>query len=182
MRGVPSGPLTLVGFRHVVAGFTSEQALSGEGARKESGRFNLRGEPAVYLAFNKATAIAEWVRLAGKYEVSPSDMPRDLLRCELRVARAIDLRGAKDLEAVGIDPDGLVSCQPGRDEYALVFAACQQVGRATRQAGFEALLAPSATGAGDIAVVFPDLLQRGSVLKEVARTRRWDPWGPGAVS
>jgi hypothetical protein len=67
----------------------------------------------------------------------------------------IDLRLDAHAEALGLDGGDMAADDP---------RSCQLVGEAAHHAGFEALLAPSATGAGDIAAVFLDRMLPGSLV------------------
>lgn len=154
-------------YRHVSV---DRAALSGEGARLHGGRWNPPGSFAVlYLALDVATAVREFHRLATKQGLSPADfLPRDFVTYDLRVQHLIDLRIQEHALALNLDDERMTADDP---------AACQLVGEAAHHAGFEALLAPSATGAGDIAVVFLDRMLPGSRVREIASTR-WDDAPP----
>jgi RES domain-containing protein len=150
-------------YRHISIG---RAALSGEGARLHGGRWNPpRSFAVLYLALDHATVVREFQRLATKQALSPQDfLPRDLLEYELRLQHVIDLRLDAHAEALGLDGGDMAADDP---------RSCQLVGEAAHHAGFEALLAPSATGAGDIAAVFLDRMLPGSLVRDVARTR-WE--------
>lgn len=150
-------------YRHLSVG---RHALSGEGARLNGGRWNPPGSFAVlYLALDVPTAVREFHRLATKHGLNPSNfLPRDLVTYEICLQHVMDLRVEVHARAVALDREQMLADDP---------AACQLVGEAAHHAGFEALLAPSATGVGDVAVVFLDRTLPDSVLRDV-QTTRWE--------
>lgn len=154
-------------FRHVSIG---RAALSGEGARLHGGRWNPAGSFAVlYLALDVATAVREFHRLASKQGLSAEDfLPRDLIAYDIRLQRVIDLRTEEHALALNLGGGRMAADNPG---------ACQLAGEAAHLAGFEAVLAPSATGFGDVATVYLDRMLPGSVVRDVASIR-WEEVPP----
>lgn len=150
-------------YRHVAVG---RPALSGEGARLNGGRWNPPMSFAVlYVALDLPTTVREFHRLASKHGLAAADfLPRDLVTYDISLQHAIDLRVEEHARAVGLHHEQMTADEP---------ASCQMVGEAAHHAGFEALLAPSATGVGDIAAVFLDRTLPDSVLHDVARSR-WE--------
>lgn len=124
-------------------------------SQSHGGRFNPRGEyGALYLSCDRGTAVAELRRRADRLAIELSALlPRSILTVDLRLGSVLDLT----------DPD--VRAEWGLDEHTLAaddFTPCQEVGRAARREGFEAIRYPSATGAGKNLVVFLDRLHPGS--------------------
>jgi RES domain-containing protein len=154
-------------YRHVSVG---RPALSGEGARLVGGRWNPPGSFAVlYLALDIPTAIAEFARLATKQGRAGEDfLPRDLFTYETRLQHVVDLRISDNANAVHLDATSIAA-----DDLT----ACQLVGEAAHHAGFEGVLAPSATGSGDALAIFLDRLLPDSVVKDVA-VARWNEIPP----
>lgn len=81
---------------------------------------------------------------------------------EIVLQHVIDLRIEEHANTLELDRQQMRSKEP---------SACQLAGEAAHHAGFEGLLAPSATGEGDIAVVFLDQTLPDSVLRDLSRTR-----------
>lgn len=148
-------------FRHLATGY---QPLSGDGARTVGGRWNPpRSFPVLYLALDDETTKAEFLRLAAKQGRAPRDfLPRDLCSYEVRLQRVLDVRDSKTRRDVGL------STEPDGDDLA----ASQSVGEAAHLVGFEAILAPSATGSGEILAVLLDRLLPESAVEHVA-SQRW---------
>jgi RES domain-containing protein len=140
--------------------------MSGEGARLVGGRWNPRGSFAVlYLGLSPATVVAEFHRLARKQQLSTADfLPRTLYRYEGELHKLFDLRAAGALDAVALTAEDLTS-----DDLA----ACQAVGEAAFVAGREGILAPSATGRGEVLAVFVARLDAESSLRD-AESELWE--------
>lgn len=134
--------------------------MSGEGARITGGRWNPRGGfAALYLGLDVPTVIAEFHRLAAKQHLDPdSFLPRQLFRYEVELGSLVDLRELSTTEALGLTREDLASSDAG---------ACQTVGAAAFVAGREGIIAPSATGNGEVLAVFLGRLSVGSTVRDV---------------
>lgn len=141
------------------------------GARTVGGRWNPPGSFAtLYLAGSVKVAAAELRRLAARNGRTVEDfLPRHLLEYEVELGAVLDLTQRETLDAVGL------SEQQVRSDDA---TACQEVGEAAHHLGREGILAPSATGAGDVLAVFVERLSPNSRL-EVISTTLWDSAPPG---
>lgn len=149
------------GFRHVSPGHegVDEEALAG--SRRVGGRFNPSSEfGAIYLSLEAETALAELERRAKRSGVEVDQLfPRVLLILEFGLQNVLDLTDPEIRDWWGLTPGDLVS-----DDHR----PCQEVGRAARRAGYEAVLFPSAASQeGRNLAVFVDRLQPGSNLKIV---------------
>jgi RES domain-containing protein len=129
---------------------------SGEGARGSGGRFNPPNSfPAVYGSLGRATACAEFRRLAQRNTVGLANLlPRHVYRFRLRSMEVCDLRSPQVLERLGMPMDGLASVPSSRT---------QLIGELARSLGIAAIVAPSVTGIGDVAVIFSDLIPRSAI-------------------
>lgn len=135
--------------------------MSGEGARIAGGRWNPKRSFAVlYLGLEIRTVVAEFHRLASRQGVAvASFLPRVLYRYEVELNNLLDLRDSEVREAVGITLNEMAS-----DDLT----ACQALGEAAFSAGREGLLAPSATGSGEVLAVFLGRLSSESRLRDVS--------------
>jgi RES domain-containing protein len=88
-------------------------------------------------------------------------MPRDLVTVELRLANVLDLTAPNVQLEWGLSAAALAS-----DDLT----ACQEVGAAARRSGYEAIIYPSAAGAGENLVLFYDHLHPGSSAVLAAQT------------
>ena len=97
-------------------------------------------------------------------------MPRHLLEYEVELSALLDLTDEATLEAVGLS-----EAQVRSDDAT----PCQEVGEAAHHLGREGILAPSATGVGDVLALFVERLSPNSRL-EVVSTTLWatPPSGP----
>ncbi len=101
-----------------------------------------RGEvvDALYLADQPDTAWAEWYRALAELQAEPlGQMPRELWRLQVAIERAADICGERQLSDVGLQLP-----RPGRESWP----AYQAVGEALHEAGWPALVAPSAARPG----------------------------------
>jgi len=132
--------------------------LSGEGARRNGGRWNPVGRPTVYLAEPAETCVGEFRRMAEATGTYPESLIRrgwQLHRIDVTALRPVlDLRSADALRHVGLDLEDI-----GDDDVT----ACQAVGEAAHFLAFAGLVAPSATGSGVVIAVFEDRVQLGQL-------------------
>lgn len=138
-------PTRVEGLWHrFVAERYKSNADSDQGALEHGGRYNPRREfGAVYLSESPAACRAEMRRRPGVR------MQYWHAHIDVRVAKAVDLTDAPTRDQLGIRPEDLVA-----DDWSLT----QDLGRAARRAGFDALIVPSAAGGHRNLVVFKDLL------------------------
>lgn len=149
-------------FRHTSP---NRPATSGAGARQSGGRWNPPDSfPAIYTALSVETVVEEFYRLTEKSNLPPEFfLPRTLrLRAELK--SVVDLRPEGALHSLGLDLSDIA----GSD-----WAVSQRIGDAVHKLDHEGLLAPSATGLGDVLVIFEMKLRKPSTV-EVDGSIVWD--------
>lgn len=157
---IPVGRYDGAAYRHMAPKYATKP-LSGEGARYLGGRWNPRGIATLYLGTDRATAIAELVRLARRGGRSPDDfLPRTMIQYEVALGSVLDLRDPSVCEVLGMGAARLCA-----DDLT----ACQAVGAAARLAGREAVIAPSAAGEGSVLAIYPDQLVSESAIRVVAK-------------
>lgn len=142
-------------YRHVASHYNP---LSGAGARSQGGRWNPKGSySTLYLARERATAIAEFQRMASRAGRAPADfLPRRLYTYRLRLNGLLDLTDPDALAAVDLTAADLSSDDLSR---------CQAVGEAAQHLGREGVIAPSATTSGTVIAVFFDRLDPESAVE-----------------
>lgn len=118
-------------------------------------RWNPPGVPAIYLAIERDTALAEGAYLAG-IQPQPIKGPRHLHEIDVTLTRILDLRERRVLQALGLSDADLRSSD---------HSACRSVGGTAEWLEVEALIVPSARTKGANLVVFerrtgPDFLPR----------------------
>lgn len=149
-------------YRHISPRWT---CTSGAGARQAGGRWNPPDSfPVIYTALSERTIVAEFYRFAERSNLPPAILlPRRLCVLQVDLRAVLDLRSADALAAVGLT----VAYLEG-DDWDL----CREVGDAAHKLELEGLLAPSATGAGDILAIFELHLRPQSAVTEVEH-RLW---------
>lgn len=143
----------------------SHPPMSAEGARIRGGRWNPPDSfPTLYLGLDVPTVIAEFYRFAERQGMPPGNLlPRKLITCRLELSAAVDFRDRIAWPELGLSDVVVESDDP---------ALCQRLGDAAHYAGFEGILAPSATGMGSVAAVFTDRLRAGSRI-DLVDTEEW---------
>jgi RES domain-containing protein len=164
---VPGLAVSGLAYRHVAE---QRSALSGEGARITGGRWNPQGSFAVlYLGMSRTVVLAEFERLAHRQGLAvTSFLPRVFYTYEVVLERVLDLRVPAVLDTTHLDEEALRADDPSR---------CQAVGEAAHVGGFEAILAPSATGRGDVLAVFVGAMSARSTVR-VVNHERWESAPP----
>jgi RES domain-containing protein len=128
-----------------------------EFSKRYPGRFNPPGSGAVYVALERATAVAELKRRAAKLgRELKAFAPRALLTLDVALRQVLDLTDAAVRAEWDITPDDLGT------EFD--YERCHEVAEVARRDGYEAIRFPSATGDGVNLAVFYDQLHTGSYV------------------
>lgn len=143
-------------------------ALSGDGARRYGGRWNPpESYGVVYMASSVAGVDAEFGRLLATARL-PVALPRELATLRIDLKRVLDLRLTSVRDALDISVEDITG-----DDLAVPRA----IGEAAQRLGYEAIVAPSATGIGHVvAIMLTNLAPDSSI--EVLETRPYDPGMP----
>jgi RES domain-containing protein len=143
-------------FHRIVPQHLRGQALSAEGCELYGGRYNPKGAfGAPYCGQTPAVCSAE-VRRATAGRMATRFV---LVSVNVERRRILDFTDQAILERLGLRSEDLA-----RLDWTLT----QELGRLARQAGFEALLVPSAAGPGSNLVLFLDRLGPASSVLLVA--------------
>jgi RES domain-containing protein len=136
------------------------------------GRWNPAKSFAVlYLGLAEQTVVAEFHRLASQQGLQPDAfLPRTLYRFRARLSRLLDVRPIPARDTLGL------SEVASADDLRI----SQAIGAAAFVAGREGILAPSATGVGEVLAVFLERLQPGSELEEID-SELWEQVPPPAT-
>jgi hypothetical protein len=119
----------------------------------------------LYTGLSEATVIEEFYRLAERSSLPPdSFLPRHVCVLDVRLGAVVDLRPQANLEAVGLQLRAIAA--ESMDD-------CQRVGEASHKLGLEGILAPSATGIGEVLAVFELNLRSDSLVQERERLQ-WE--------
>lgn len=139
--------------------------VSGEGSRGLGGRWNPPSSfPTLYLGLTADTVQAEMERQARLQGRSIDDfVGLRLYQLEIALRVILDLRTEEALAAVGLDTTALAATDR---------TLCQSVGDAAHFLDCEGILAPSATGTGQVLAVFTDKQHPDSHIEPVSHS----PW------
>lgn len=148
------------GYRNVPLSYsTKRDFLSTERTRERGGRYNFKKQfDALYLSCDPVTCLEESTHastssgfdLAGRF-------PRVVGSVEINLSRVLDLTNPSVRKGIGISKSILTKTdwETIQEKYKRQ-AITQKIGRLARDAGFEALIAPSAVCKGSNIVIFPD--------------------------
>jgi RES domain-containing protein len=140
--------------------------LSGAGSAKVGGRWNRKGIIAVYASLDILTAIQEAYQNILSYGFSLDAIrPRVTAGAAVKLNRVMDLTRRSLRQKLGFSLQELIEEDWQALQNAGEEAWTQAIGRGCREAGFEALLVPSARHkGGKNIIIFPDRLDADSSL------------------
>lgn len=139
--------------------------VNGAGALYANGRWNIKGAARLsYTALAPETALAESLAHVRYFNLPPGKaLPRTLVALKFKAGRVLDLRDGKVRRALRLSEntirhlDWRAENQSGRESIT------QAWGKAFADAGFEAVIVPSAVdSSGANVLVFPENLLPGS--------------------
>jgi RES domain-containing protein len=144
-------------FRHIAAG---RHPLSGAGARLHGGRWNPPESFSVlYLALEQETTVREFYRLAERQSRASEDfLPRRMYHYEVNLCALLDLRASQARDRLTLSNSALAAEDPVR---------CREIGECAHYCGREGILAPSATGQGDVLAIFFERLRPDSEVRDI---------------
>ena len=97
---------------------------------------------------------------------SAAARPRTFARIRVRLTRIVDLTDPAMLQRLGVTREEILAEDP---------ALPRAIGDAAHRLGYEAVLAPSATGSGRVLAVFLDNLTAGSTVEVEAIAEGYRP-------
>ncbi|MBI3077716.1 MAG: RES family NAD+ phosphorylase [Deltaproteobacteria bacterium] len=133
--------------------YLRDRASSTEGSKLYGGRYNTKGAfGALYCGERPGVCSAELRKATAGRTLAPFV----LASLRVKLQRVLDLTDRTVLRRLGVRSKDLVS-----PDWTLT----QDLGRLAREAGFEALLVPSAAAPGRNLVIFPDHLDPASSVQ-----------------
>jgi len=166
-------PFSGVCFRNVSLQYANRQdIISAQGSINAGGRFNLKGAfDILYLSCDLHACLEETTKSLQRpgFEVAML-LPCTIVGIEVKLSLVLDLTKGVTRRKLGITKKSLIADDwEKRQNVDNQEAYTQQIGRLAREAGFEAILIPSAVTRGKNLDIFPDRLLLGSSLKVVNR-------------
>jgi RES domain-containing protein len=131
-----------------------DKILSTEGNRYYPGRYHIAGETGIlYTSLERNLAIRELGRHGAR-----ADLQGGLAagKIKIKLQKVIDLTQAPVLAKLGLLKEALVASD---------CSLTQAISHQARRAGFQGLLAPSATGGGVNLIVFENNLAEGCLIE-----------------
>jgi len=118
--------------------------LASRGSELNGGRYNSPGtKGVVYASFRKPTAVAEVVRGLKARGINPQEYGPDdwwAYEVELDLSRVLDLTDTRVLERLHVSAEALLASD---------MTVTRQIGRQALEAGYEAVIGPSAASPGE---------------------------------
>ncbi|CAN5771327.1 hypothetical protein BH20ACT23_BH20ACT23_26940 [soil metagenome] len=130
--------------------------LSGEGARRQGGRFNPPDDfPVLYLCSTRACAVAEFNRAGNRLAIGPGGLlPRHLYRYDLRLDQIVDLTRSENLDQLGVSQSDLIG-----EELSIT----RSIGEGAHSLGMQAVRSPSAAGRDHVLALFIETIGSGVI-------------------
>jgi RES domain-containing protein len=141
--------------------------LSGVGSKSNGARYTPKGSfPTVYGSLDPDTAMHEALAFHRRAGIPVEQaMPRVFVSMRVALRRILPLTDRRTRALLRLSVRRLTRVRWQDEQDSGREALTQAVGRIARELGFEGLLVPSAQGAGQNLVLFPDRLLPGSRLE-----------------
>jgi RES domain-containing protein len=141
--------------------------LTGEGSRRNGGRWNPVGVAAVYASLTPETAMAETLAHNRYYGIAVADaMPRTFVAMAINLQAVLDFRLGIVRQRIQASLDRVLTVDWRKEVRAGREPITQAIGRAASEVGWEALIMPSAVHPnGHNLLVFPANLLSGSEVR-----------------
>ena len=145
----------------------SKDFFSGEGAARGGGRWNRRGLRAIYASLDVMTATEEAFQNFIDYGFPMTSIrPRVTAGARVSLSHVLDLTDLSILDKLGYTLNELIEEDWKELQNAGEESWTQVIGRGCCQAGFEAIIVPSARRTeGKNIVLFPDELAETSTIE-----------------
>jgi RES domain-containing protein len=148
LASIHATPFIGTAYRNQAPGF---DPTSGEGARRQGGRFNPpHSFPVLYLCATRLCVVAELMQQAARQGLDVVDLlPRELWSVLLDLETVLDLSDAGVQRRTGLEVADLT-----RPDHGFT----REIGEFAHDKRFQAIRSPSATGVDEIIAVFPENL------------------------
>lgn len=146
-------------FRNVSPSYANqEDVLSARGSLINGGRYNYWGAfEVLYLACELRVCIDEMTQKIEDAGLIANKLPRIIFGITVRLSNVLNLTNDSILAEIGITKSDLTGLNWKQIQSSKREALTQTIGRLAKEAGFEALLVPSARSPGRTNLcIFPD--------------------------
>ena len=143
---------------------TETDLLTGEGSKRQGGRWNPIGIAVVYASLTPETAMAETLAHNRYYGVAVEDaMPRTFVAIEAKLMAVVDFRIGSVRQRIQVSQDRILTVDWRKEVAAGREPITQSIGRAASEIGLEGIIVPSAADLkGHNLLIFPGNLEPGS--------------------
>jgi RES domain-containing protein len=141
--------------------------LSGEGSKRNGGRWNPIGVAVVYASLTPETAMAETLAHNRYYGIPIEDaMPRTFVAIKVSLHAVLDFRQGSVRQRLQISLERIVTLDWRREILASREPITQTIGRAAAEVGLEGLIVPSSVDwHGHNLLLFPRNLRADSEVR-----------------
>jgi len=146
---------------------TEKDLLTGEGSRRNGGRWNPVGLAVVYASLSPETALAETLAHNRYYGIPDAQaMPRTFVSLQVKLSSVLDLRIGTVRQRLQVSLDRILTLD-WRQEIEMGRAPfTQTIGLSAQVLGLEGLIVPSAADSlGNNLLLFPENLKPGSEVR-----------------
>ncbi len=167
LKAIKAMRIKVTAYRLVSPEYAKEKdLLTGKGSGLHGSRWNPPGIATVYASFTPATATEESLAHFRYYSIPiHAAMPRMFVAIHAQLIKVLDLTEGANRKRLQIAESRLLKCDWRKEMASGQDALSQLVGRAAKEAGFEALVVRSAEDPEGVnLVIFPDNLQKSSQL------------------
>ena len=145
---------------------TEDDLLTGEGSKRQGGRWNPPGIAVVYASLTPEVAMAETLAHNRYYGIAIEEaMPRTFVAIEATLRIVLDLRVGGIRQRLQASEERILSVDWRKEVRSGREPITQMIGRAAHESHWEGLIVPSATGSnGHNLLIFPDNRRVGSTI------------------
>jgi RES domain-containing protein len=143
-----------------------DDLLTGEGSKRNGGRWNPPGIAVVYASLTPEVAMAETLAHNRYYGIAIEEaMPRTFVAIEATLQFVLDLREGGVRQRLQVSEERILSVDWRKEVRAGREPIAQMIGRAAHETDWEGLIVPSAAAPnGHNLLIFPDKLLAGSSI------------------
>ena len=145
---------------------TETDLITGEGSKRQGGRWNPLGIAVVYASLTPETALAETLAHDRYYNLPIENaMPRTFVALQVKTQSILDLTDGQVRRRLGVSLDAIRTVDWRSEMHLGRKPITQEIGQAAFEVGLEGLIVSSAADTkGKNLLIFPTNLQPGSTV------------------